>query len=195
MSRLRNIPQSGPEQVADALAGVGRQLRSIRAQQVRMVQRGAVSVAGPQNVADSAALTAINGTDLQITVPTLDSQLRVYAEMRLPEHTPTAWDLAVYLREDGVSVGPLMAVEDGAGTDGRKVCTGMGYNPGVGAFYSGGFGYAIPPWGTPHQYQPSGVGTHTYSLAVEGTDLGGGSAPAFSGGWAIQDVKLWIEVV
>lgn len=38
MSRLRNIPQSGEEQVANALTNIGRQVRSLRSQQQRAPQ-------------------------------------------------------------------------------------------------------------------------------------------------------------
>lgn len=197
MSRLRNLPQSGPEAVAQAISGVSRQVRSVQSQQVRMIQRGYSYGAGPHIFSYSQPVQNIVSTEMDVTIPTESSQLRVYAEARFNMTISGGEAPVATLLEDGVELGPLIIVDDTAADDGRVVATGSGFNPGAvagGGYYNGSWGYAIPPWGFPRQYQPGSVGTHTYSLGVVSVDADGGAAAA-SGQWEATDLKMWLEVL
>lgn len=67
MSRLRNIPQSGEEQVASTITNLGRQVRSLRSQQQRAPQATQITDATEYTV--TAANTQVYSLD-DITIPT-----------------------------------------------------------------------------------------------------------------------------
>lgn len=194
--RLRTFPTSGEEAVAASISAVGKSVDTLRRQQMRMPQRGFAEDGATYTVNWNSPTTERTPTQIEVTVPTEASQLRVYAEAQIDETVAGGGLPALVLYEDGAAVGPadgfVLVLDQSWAADGRVVCSGSGADftvPGGTIYRTGSTGFAVPPWGSPRVYQTT-PGTHTYGLA---TRILAGSAVA--GSYEYSNMKMWIEVL